>query len=104
VAFVSKDRWPNGRALTPEQNAWDVVPNIAVETISPSDLNEEILDKIDEYFRAGVELVWTVHPKQKLIYVNESPTSVRILTDHDILDGGKVLPQFQLPLKELFID
>jgi Uma2 family endonuclease len=104
VAFVSKDRWPKDRPLTPEQNAWDVVPNIIVETISPSDFNDEILDKIDEYFRAGVELVWTVHPKQKLIYVYESPTSVRVLAENDILDGGRVLPQFQLPLKELFID
>jgi Uma2 family endonuclease len=104
VAYVSYDRWPKNRPLTSEQNAWDVVPNITIETISPSDFNDEVLEKIDEYFRAGVELVWTVHPKLKLVYVYESPTSVRVLTVNDVLDGGKVLPHFQLPLKDLFVD
>ncbi len=104
VAFISNDRWPANRPLTPEQNAWDVVPNITVETISPSDFTEEVLEKIDEYFRAGVQMVWVVHPKQKLIYVYESPTSVRVLTEKDVLDGGKVLPGFQLPLAQLFVD
>ncbi len=31
-----------------------------------------------------------------------SSTSVRILTDADTLDGGPVLPGFQLPLANLF--
>src|SRR5436309_1850756 len=69
VAYVSYDRWPKNRTLSSEQNAWDVGPNITVETISPSDFNEEVLEKIDEYFRAGVELVWIVYPKQKQVYV-----------------------------------
>ena len=102
VAYVSYDRWPSGRRLSYEQNAWDVVPNITIETINPSDFNEEVLEKIDEYFRAGVELVWIVYPKQKQVYVYQSPTSIQVLTEKDTLDGGKVLPGFQLPLKELF--
>src|SRR5262245_39344468 len=38
VAFVSRDRWPVGRLQPPEDNAWDVVPNLAVEVISPNDM------------------------------------------------------------------
>jgi hypothetical protein len=35
--------------------------------------------------------------------VYESPTSIRVLTTaQDTLDGGKVLSQFRLPLRELF--
>ena len=48
-----------------EENAWDVVPNLVVETINPSDFVEDVLEKIDEYFRAGVELIWVIHPKLK---------------------------------------
>ncbi|MBI3824203.1 MAG: Uma2 family endonuclease [Planctomycetes bacterium] len=104
LAFVSYDRWPKDRAVDPNVNAWDVVPNIAVESISPNDLIDELTEKIDEYFRAGVQQVWVIHPKQKRIDVYESPTAINVLTEKGILDGGKVLPQFRLPLKELFGD
>jgi Uma2 family endonuclease len=102
VAFVAYDRWPKSRAIDPDANAWDVVPNLAVESISPNDLIDELNQKIDEYFRAGVELVWVLHPKQKAVHVYESPTSVKILTENDVLDGGRVLSAFRLPLKDLF--
>ena len=104
VAFVSYDRWPKDRVIDPDANAWDVVPNIAVEAVSPNDLIEELSQKIDEYFRAGVQLVWVIHPKQKRIDVYDSPTSIRVLTENEILDGGKVLPQFQMRLKDLFFN
>jgi Uma2 family endonuclease len=104
VAFVSRERWPRERLLPAGDNAWNVVPNITVEAVSPSDFVENLLGRIEEYFRAGVELVWIIHPKQKLVYVYESPVLVRALTVHDSLDSGKVLPGFVLPLQELFME
>ncbi|MBI1830480.1 MAG: Uma2 family endonuclease [Planctomycetes bacterium] len=102
VAFVSYERWAKDRPVDPDANAWDVVPNLAVESISPTDLIDELTQKIDEYFRAGVELVWVIHPKQRRLDVYDSPTSIRVLTINDVLDGGNVLPQFRLALQELF--
>jgi Uma2 family endonuclease len=102
VAWVSFQRWAKDREMPPE-NAWDVVPNLSAEIVSPTDLVEETMDKIAEYFRSGVQLVWVIFPTQKRVYVYESPTLVRVLTQDDVLDGGKVLPQFHLPLKEFFI-
>src|ERR1019366_4929370 len=103
LAYISYDRWPKGRHLGSEENAWDVVPNLVAETISPSDFMEEVVEKIGEYFRAGVELVWLILPKQQQLHVYESPTAIRVLTKNDSLNGGVVLPQFQLPLIDLFI-
>ena len=60
--------------------------------------------KAEHYFRAGVELVWVVYPQPGEVYVYESPVAVRVLTRADLLDGGKVLPGFQLALAELFED
>src|SRR5262245_19019772 len=34
VAFVSYEKWPKDRVVDPDVNAWDVVPNMAVEAIS----------------------------------------------------------------------
>jgi Uma2 family endonuclease len=63
-----------------------------------------LIDKIDEYFRSGVQLVWVVLPRHSCIYVYESAGFIRVLTRNDVLDGGKVLPQFRLALKDLFLE
>jgi Uma2 family endonuclease len=101
VAFVSYERWPRQRRV-PHAEGWEVVPNLVVEVISPSDRGENIVDKVAEYFRAGVECVWVVFPTQAQVYVYESPTRVYILTRADELHGAPVLPPFQLPLATLF--
>jgi Uma2 family endonuclease len=102
VAFVSYARWPKDRPVPLRDNAWDVVPDVAVEVISPTDLAEEVLQKVVEYFQANVQLVWVVYPSQRLVYVYTSPTQVRILTPADELEGGAALPGFRLPVANLF--
>lgn len=102
VAFVTFERWPQDRAIPLRDNAWDVVPDLAVEVISPTDLVDELMQKLVEYFQAEVRLVWVVHPLQRLVYVYETLTQVRILTLADELDGGAVLPGFRLPVAKLF--
>jgi Uma2 family endonuclease len=101
VAFVSYDRWPRQRRV-PRTEAWEVVPNLVVEVVSPTDRVDDLVDKVAEYFRAGVECVWVSLPSQEQVYVYESPTQVRILTRADELRGEPVLPHFRLPLTALF--
>ncbi len=103
VAFVSYERWPRQRPV-PHAEAWEVVPNLVVEVISPSDKGNDILDKVAEYFRIGVECVWVIFISQEQVYIYESPTQVRILTRADELYGEPVLPHFRLPLASLFED
>ncbi|MBL8799356.1 MAG: Uma2 family endonuclease, partial [Planctomycetia bacterium] len=100
--FVSYKRWSRERPIPERGDAWEVVPNLAVEVVSPHDLVEELFTKLDEYFRAGVEQVWVAYPNHTLIQVFDSLTQVRGLTRNDTLEGGSVLPGFQLPLASLF--
>jgi Uma2 family endonuclease len=101
VAFVSFSRWSKHKPL-PDTNAWDVLPELCVEVVGPNDLADEIETKIEEYFQAGVSVVWVVYPRHERVYVYESATQIRRLTRADTLDGGAVLPGFSLPLSELF--
>jgi Uma2 family endonuclease len=101
VAFVSYERWPRQRPV-PHAEAWEVVPNLVVEVISPSDRGADILGKVAEYFHLGVECVWVIFTSQEQVYIYESPTQVRILTRADELYGEPVLPHFRLPLVALF--
>ena len=82
--------------------AWDVVPDLAFEVVSPTDYAEDLLVKVDEYFRAGVRLVWVVYPSLRLIHVYESMTRIRVLTAADKLDGGNVLSGFRVAVAALF--
>ena len=101
VAYVSYERWPREQRV-PSTNAWAVVPDLAIEVISPTNTATEMLIKIRGYFRSGVRVVWVVYPVQELIYVYESAKSARILERGDTLEAGAVLPGFQLALAELF--
>jgi Uma2 family endonuclease len=65
-------------------------------------LFKDVLAKLREYFRYGVQLVWVIAPEAQQIYVYDSPTQVRILTVRDELTGGEVLPGFRMPLASFF--
>jgi Uma2 family endonuclease len=98
IAFVSLERVPINQLPSTRDNAWSVVPDLAVEVISPSDLSEDQLEKVLEYFAAGVRLVWVVYPTLGNLHVYSSPKAVQILDPVDTLDGGTVLPGFSMPL------
>jgi Uma2 family endonuclease len=104
VAFVSYQRWAKDRRVPKRDNAWDVSPNLVVEVVSPTDLAEEVHEKVAEYLRAGVTLVWVIYPEAGHIYVYESLTTIGGLSRTDELGGGTVLPGFRLPLTELFVE
>ena len=101
VAFVSAEKWPVDQPL-PESGDWEMIPDLAVEVVSPNDIFQDVLAKIHEYFRLGVKQVWIVLPLDREIYFYDSPKDVRILTDVDHLDGGVLLPGLRLQVGSLF--
>ena len=103
VAFVSAARWPMNRPA-PDTAACEVVPDLAIEVVSPTNTAVGVQAKIIEYFDAGVSRVWVIYPKQKSIHVYASRTEIRGLQVNDELDGGDLIPGFQLPLAALFED
>jgi len=100
IIFVPSDRWPAALGL-PEGNAWPILPALVVEVVSRFDLAEELNQKIEECFHAGVDQVWIVFPEQRTAWIFESPSKVSILRSGDSFDGGTLLPGFRLALDEL---
>lgn len=101
VAFVANERWPRTKRVG-DEDGWQVVPNLAVEVISPSNSWDDVSDKIREYFQVGVERVWVVTTSQKQVHIYGSPTEVKILSHTDELSDEQLLPGFRLKLTELF--
>ena len=100
VAYVSWARFPEGR-LTGEPIP-RVTPDIAVEVLREPNTEAEMRRKRTEYFSAGVTLVWLIDHRTRTIRVYTSLEECHTLGESDILDGGTVLPEFALPLKDLF--
>jgi Uma2 family endonuclease len=101
LAFVSTERCPLRRRV-PDTEAWEIIPDLAVEVISKTNTADQMAEKIEEYFRSSVRQVWVVYPSTSKVYIYESATSVRILQVGDALEGGSVLPGFRLALEDLF--
>ena len=79
-----------------------MVPDIVVEVLSPGNTVREIERKRKEFFEFGTKLFWTVDPVKRIVEVHTSPSRKRVLSKSDILTGGKVLPGFALPMKDIF--
>jgi Uma2 family endonuclease len=100
VSFISWDRFPD-REL-PAEPIPDLAPNLAVEILSTSNTETEMERKLHEYFAAGAQLAWYVYPEQRTVHVYTSPTDVRWLREEEMLDGGTVLPGFQISIRDWF--
>jgi Uma2 family endonuclease len=99
--FVSFEKWPKGKRH-PSDRSWDIVPDLCVEVVSPSDEAGDLREKVIEYFEAGVPLVWVVYPQQEVVDVYDSPESTRTIHRKGTLTGGTIIPGFSLPLEQLF--
>ncbi len=83
------------------QGYWPGAPDLAVEVVSPNDLYTEVSDKVAEWLEAGSGMV-VVNPRRQQVSVHTPDADVKVLDVDDTLDGGEVVPGWQLPIRELF--
>lgn len=100
VSFVAWERMPNGQI--PSAPIPDMVPNFVIEVIRTSNTYAEMSRKRREYFHAGVELLWMVDHRTRTVTVFRSALDATVYTEDKVLDGGKVLPGWEVNIAELF--
>ena len=100
VAFVAWGRLPGGRI--PKDPVPDLVPNFVIEVLSIGNTYAEMSRKRREYFHAGVELLWMVDHRARTVTVFRSAQDATVVTEGQPLDGGTVLPGWQVDIADLF--
>lgn len=80
----------------------DGVPILAVEILSPSDTVEEIDEKVDEYLKAGVALVWLVNPHRRTVQVCRPNAEPQLFNVEQDLSGEPHLPGFRVAVARIF--
>jgi Uma2 family endonuclease len=101
VAFILYERQEN----LPYRGFATTYPDIAVEVLSPSDLADpkrRIQEKLDKYIAIPIPLLWMVYPERKEVEIYEMGVKTRVATENDVLDGGKILPGFQVKVADIF--
>jgi len=99
AAFVARERLPAGE-LPP--GYLEMVPDLAVEVVSPGDSAREVREKVADWMRAGVRLLWAIDPATRSVTVYRSTDDLSVLSEDDSLDGGQVIPGFSTNIKDLF--
>ncbi len=98
-AFIAKERL----GLIDEFDKFlSIPPDLAVEIVSPDDRWTKIEEKVNDYLRAGVRLVWVINPSTQTIHVYHGFSNVVVLTRNDTLEGTGVLPGFSIPVARIF--
>ena len=102
VAFLSKAKAPHpfwGKYIP-------VMPDLAVEILSPTDTLRQVRRKAALYLKHGTQLVWIVLPTEKGVDVCRSVDGARLniefVGQEGSLSGEQVLPGFELKLGLLF--
>ena len=99
VAFVSSERLGTDEAPA---GFLKMAPDLAVEVVSPSDSAAAVQSKVEDWLGAGTRLVWVVYPDTRSVTVYRSLNEAEVLSEPDALDGAPVLPDFALPVSDLF--
>jgi Uma2 family endonuclease len=101
VSFIRWERLPERQA--PRAPIPALAPNLAVEVLSKSNQPREMHRKMEEYFAAGVTLLWYLDPVKRQAFVYTDPLTEPICVDEQgTLDGGDVLPGFTVSIREWF--
>jgi Uma2 family endonuclease len=99
VSFVLK---LEGRALTSSGPA-PYMPELAVEIKSPDDTYHELRERAHYYLANGTRIVWLVYPEKRAVEVL-TLDDFDLLREDATLEGGDLLPEFALPVKDIFAD
>ena len=98
VAYVAAARLPLDADIS---GYCPVVPDLVVEIVSPTDDEREVANKSTMWLHYGARMVLVINPASRTIQVRRPGAPAVILTVHDTLDGGDVLPGFTCPVRDI---
>lgn len=96
IAYYTGEQLPKMWAGENQISPW------IAEVISPTDKAEDVNRKLEEYFRAGVQVVWHIFPHSQKVDVYTSPDDVTICRGKTICSGAPAVPDLQIAAETLF--
>ena len=73
-----------------------------MEIRSPDDRPNAVAEKIADYLRLGVQVVWDVNPETRSITVHRAGSEPAVFACDDTVTEPVLLPGFALAVEEVF--
>lgn len=78
------------------------ISGFVIEIISEHDNIKKVYKKLEEYFAAGVKVVWLIFPDLDQVHIYISIFDVTICKDDKVCSAAPVLPDFNMTAGEIF--
>ena len=78
------------------------VPKFIIEVISKTDNVNRINAKVENYFAAGVQVIWHIFPENQLVHVYENSKRIMVCREEDKCSADSVIPGFILSVNDIF--
>lgn len=99
VAYIAAEL---DRATPPSARLVDGIPILAVEILSPSDRQEDITAKVEEYLAVDAPLVWLIDPVLRTVTVHRPDAPPQMFAVGHELAGDPHLPGLRVAVADLF--
>lgn len=81
-----------------------LIPDIALEVMSPNDTFAKTRDKALLYLQDGVPLVWIIDPDRRVLYVFTSENQQgQPFTEGDTLTANSIIPDLSIEVSQIFV-
>lgn len=100
AVFIANKSLPIRRSA---QGYLETIPDLVVEVRSKNDTGTEIADKVGDYLKAGVQVVWVADPQARTVSVHRRDREPQVLSENDTLTVEDIIPGFQMRVADAFI-
>ncbi len=77
------------------------VPQFIIEVISKNDKIRKVNEKMDDYRKADVLVIWQIYPNSKKVHVCIG-TKINIYEGNETISAAPVLPEFEIKVADIF--
>jgi len=99
VAFVAKSSLP---IQVSKEGYLETIPDLVVEVRSKNDTIAGLMNKVRDYLKAGVRVVWVADPDKRTVTAHRAHRKPQIFSENDPLTIDEVIPGFRVAVRNFF--
>ncbi len=93
--------WLTDQQIKDARHGINVTPDWVIEIISTHDQFNRMMEKMADYEKAGVKLVWHIFPKHEKVHIYQGK-QMTICSGDDICSADSVVKGFEMPTSAIF--
>jgi Uma2 family endonuclease len=78
------------------------IPDLVVEVLSPSDRQNSVMLKVNQYLEYGVKMVWIVDPEEQSVGIHRPGQFQMVDEEAELVPGFDILPNWNHALRDFF--